>query len=126
MGKIIEFPKQRDPPAEVQGPWKFCHLRGLRPPEHPEVLYGPRGKVLIAPGQVWVSVHSEEMVVITRIFRARRSHYPHDVVYKPYHGSDMQLSCVSEATFRMSNKVWEEYVIFLKNLTIKLNRVQLE
>jgi hypothetical protein len=125
MGEVVPLRKPKAAPKhkwrKKKGePWRLPHLRGKRPRGHPKVKYGPKGKVLIATGQVWVALHSQELMVVTQLIAARKTFYPYDVVFARYRSKSIYSDCIGEANFRASYKVWEDYLVFNKETMTKL------
>lgn len=114
MGEVIPFPDQSRWPSDrpglrkPNGPWRTIDLKGRRPSGHPAPEYGPRGRVKLAIGQVWVECHSQELYVVKDLVDARCSLYSYDVVLIAYKRERIQR-VLAEATIRCTMQVWDRF-----------------
>jgi len=87
-------------------------------------IYGPRGRVIMVRGQVWVEIHTQQLWVVRRMTKNKKragSMYPHDVELVAYRGSEERT--LAETTVRMCMRVWEDYLVFNKETMEKLDRL---
>ena len=135
MGVVIQFPrpyrgpkvrehKQRRVAKQFKPKqWCFADLNGKRPQGHPEVKFGPRGKVELAKGQVWVETHTQQLFVVTQIVVARKNFYRLDVMAQGYRQGPGTCYPYSEANFRSQFEVWDSFGQSRKELMKKLAHV---
>ena len=83
-------------------------LSGERPKGHPKLRFGPRGRVFLAPRQVWVMLHTQELWVIRRC-DDQLNPGKYEVHLSRYGSTHIELS-ISEAGLRSSMRVWEKMV----------------
>lgn len=102
-------------------PWRAIDLRGEPPENHPLVLYGKRGKALIAIGQVWVELHTQHLYRVVKLIEARETFYPYDVVFSAYK-DDSSIRFLAEATFRLTMRVWDIFERERSETIRKLNQ----
>jgi len=102
--------RAREPRQRRQvGQYFYPDLRGKRPNGHPKVQFGPRGKVLLQKGQVWVERHTKRLFVITQVVVAREGFYPHDVIVQGYRQGPHTSYPYSESNFRTQFEVWDTF-----------------
>jgi hypothetical protein len=82
-------------------------LLGRKPGGHPAPIYGPRGRVLMARGQVWVEEHTQRLWVIRAITKRKGRACSHDVVLVAYKGKETRM--LAEATVRLRMSVWDAF-----------------
>jgi hypothetical protein len=107
-------------------PWKLRHFGFNRPEEHPNIAFGPRGRVIMEAGQVWVEDHTQKLWTVTymRINEARRHNsplYPHDVTLKAFRG--VETRSLAETSVRRSFTVWDAYIKRMVESRSKLRRM---
>lgn len=120
MGEVLRIPKERTR-LRRKPYWRVVDLLGQPPKGHKAPTYGPRGRVLMAPGQVWVEGHNQRLWVIKSMTlnkKRKGSLYPNDVVLRAYRGR--QLRALAETGVRMGMQVWEVYLVSRKELMEKL------
>lgn len=113
MGTIYSFERGKRPST-------LTKLRGRRPLGHPEVKYGPRGRVLLAPQQVWVEGHTGVLWIIESLRHMREGFYPFNVTLVRYDGTSKGARILSEHTMRSYMEVWEDAVQSRKRIAEKL------
>jgi len=111
---LTEKQRKRLPPMTLLG-----DLNGERPKGHPKLGLGPKGKVLLAPRQVWVMRHSQELWVIRQCDNRLNGRY--EVHLSRYGSTHIELS-ISEANLRSNFCVWEKMVDELGFLVGKVRR----
>lgn len=126
MAVIIEFPRKKKLPRINNTPrkrgmyWHMADLGGHRPTGHPTLKRGPRGKVLLELGQVWVEPHNDELWVIDEIKKVRDAFYPHDVLLIRYQGCVVRK--IAESSLRSGFQVWDDAIASRKVIMAKLAR----
>lgn len=111
MGTVVPFIHEKRPGT-------LTKLRGRRPLGHPEVKRGPRGRVLLAPKQVWVE-GTGTLWVLESLRPVRDGFYPYNVTLVRYDGAP-GARILAEHTFRSYMEVWEDAVQSRKHLASKL------
>ena len=107
MGEVVNFPRERTCLGKKPY-WRIVDLLGKKPRGHTPPSYGPRGRVLMAKGQVWVEGHNQRLWVVSKMVRRRQrkgSLYPHDVTLAAYRGAETRTMC--EASVRLNMSVWD-------------------
>jgi hypothetical protein len=129
MGKVLQFPpipdrfpSNRPGLRKSNGPWRAVDLKGRPPKGHQSPKYTPLGKVEIALKQVWVEGHTQDLYVVVKLIRMRKSFYPHDIVFVPY-GRRRYERRLAEATFRLTMTVWDKFEAERKKLNEKVCRL---
>lgn len=120
MGNVVRFPKEHTR-LRKKPYWRVIDLLGKAPDRHVPPQYGPRGRVLMARGQVWVEGHSQRLWVVKSMTlnkKRKGSLYPHDVVLVAYRGREERK--LAETGVRMSMSVWEVYLVERARLMKKL------
>lgn len=120
MGVVIDFPHERTCLGKKPY-WRVIDLLGKKPRGHVSPRYGPRDRVLMARGQVWVEGHNQRLWVIGHMAKNKKrkgSLYPHDVTLVAYRGNEERT--LAETSVRLSMQVWEVYLIEHKLLMKKL------
>ncbi|MBP7770522.1 MAG: hypothetical protein KA066_01265 [Candidatus Pacebacteria bacterium] len=123
MGVVIPFPKSHTR-LRSKPYWRVVDLRGKKPSGHVAPMYGPRGRVLMARGQVWVERHNQRLWVIGFIAKnpkRKDSLYPNDVTLIAYRGSEERT--LAETSVRLQMDVWEVHLTEHKALMEKLDRL---
>lgn len=114
MGIVKRFPKERTR-LRKKPYWRVVDLLGQPPRGHVSPKYGPRGRVLLAPRQVWVEGYNQRLWVIKSMTLNKKRKgklYPHDVVLRAYRGREERK--LAETGVRITMSVWEVYVIEIK------------
>lgn len=101
--------------------WRYGDLNGLRPKGHPTVFtYGPRGKVLLEIGQVWVEIHNGIL------WRVNELDTRHDGTYKVtlglYYHPKRNDRMLAETTLRLNMEIWDVVGQKRSELLTKLKR----
>jgi len=126
MGQVYAFPatkEMHERRERLKIKWRFKDLQGGRPQGHPaHIERGPKGRIILAVGQVWVEGHTQNLVVIRELWVARNTFYPHDVVFAPYLNK-CEAHCLAETTFRMTHEIWDTWGDSQKHLMEKLERM---
>lgn len=135
MSTITPFPADRivgsrlhpRKPRRKRGElWRLADLEGRRPRGHVAPEFTPKGKVILAVGQVWVLGHSQELVVITQIDRNCAAHpaYPDGVWITPYlRTNSYHPHFLREMTFRQTHRVWDQFAPDMAETMRKLERI---
>lgn len=110
MGDVIRFPYERT--RQRKKPyWRIADLLGKKPRGHAAPACSPRGRVLMAPGQVWVEACNQRLWVIGKITKNKRrigNACPHDVTLVAYRGRKTRK--LAESTVRQTMSVWDIHV----------------
>lgn len=120
MGDVVPFPRKRTR-LRKKPFWRVVDLLGKRPRGHISPAYGPRGRVIMAPGQVWVEGHNQRLWVIRKMTSNKKrkgSLYPHDIVLCAYRGKEMR--CLAETGVRLNMRIWEVHSKEMKETMDKL------
>lgn len=120
MDNVTRFPKERTR-LRKKPYWRVVDLLGQAPQGHVRATYGPRGRVIMAPGQVWVEGHNQRLWVIRSMSinkKRKGSLYPSDVVLRAYRGREERM--LAETSVRLGMQVWEVYLQARKDLMAKL------
>jgi len=123
MGVVIPFPLERIRIRRTAY-WRIIDLLGKKPRGHVAPKYGPRGRVLMARGQVWVELHNQRLWVIGFIAKnpsRKGSLYPNDITLIAYRGSEERT--LAETTVRQTMRVWEVHLKEHKETMEKLDRL---
>lgn len=116
MGTVVPFRKK----SQKLRPARYLReLNGERPVNHPKVSFGPRGKVLLAERQVWITLHNQELWVIRRLHLEPSGRYR---VYLSRYGSRVISWTLSEISFRANLQIWDKTVEELKALVEKVRQ----
>mgnify|MGYP001563048430 CR=1 FL=1 len=116
-GEVVQFPKQHTR-LRKKPYWRLVDLLGKEPNGHVRPTYGKLGRVIMAPGQVWVEIHNQQLWVITELTKNPKregNFYPHDVVLVEYGGGKKRV--LAETGVRGSMMVWEVYLPWSKETT---------
>lgn len=111
MGDVIRFPYERTR-LKKKPYWRVVDLLGKKPRGHAAPAYSPRGRVLMAPGQVWVERHNQRLWVIGKIAKNKRrigNACPHDITLIAYRGKEARK--LAESTVRQTMSVWDVHVV---------------
>ena len=110
---LTDKQRKRLPPMVLLG-----DLNGERPKGHPRLELGPKGKVLLAPRQVWVMRHNQELWVIRGCDdHLNKGRYE---VHLSRYGSTHIERSISEANLRTNYSVWERMVEELGTIVRKV------
>lgn len=111
---ILRMPNPRKNPkgavvAVPYGSLGLGDMEGYRPLGHPEIEYGPRGKVLLAEKQIWVEDDTSLWVIRSIEYKNKGRKNERVRVYlgRYQHGPYVCL-VLSESRLRHIMKIWEQ------------------
>lgn len=109
------------PPKKRWRAYRLGDLAGARPRGHPKVIpRGPRGRIRLEVGQVWVEIHGEKLWVIRYLEPRTQGRY---WVYLSLYGRDETSYDLSSLTLKQIMKIWDEAAPFFRSTVEHMKKV---